>query len=214
MQSFEGWVAVSRYYANATFSSHPNHQSYFSLFSRLFTNVESNPPWLVAPVLVPILVSAVALVILWFVLKAIPGNRFAANTKENRALPLVEAAMVLAAWMCVSPTTEGDHLLLLAPGVVGAIYFAHWRLSAHAESARLWLGAAIAWYLCLAIQLLPVRTFMMFVEHDTWSILRGPLVLISGYGGYCMLAAIILSSLALSADRRLYAASALSRSSE
>jgi len=121
---------------------------------------------------------------------------------------------VLAAWMCISPTTEGDHLLMLVPGVVGAIYFANWRLRTHASPARLWLSAAIAWYLCVAVQLLPVRTFMMFVGEETWAILRGPLVLISGYGGYCMATAITLSALALSADRRLYAASALSKSSE
>lgn len=214
MQSFEGWLGVTRYYANPTFSSHPNHQSFFSLFLRLFTNVESNPPWFTAPVLVPILVGVVALVILWFVLKAIPAARFEADSKEKRALPILEASIVLAAWMCISPTTEGDHLLMLAPGVIGAIYFANWRLRAHAASARLWLGAAIAWYLCLAVALLPVRTLLMFVEQSTWAVLRGPLVLLSGYGGYCMLASIILSALALSADRRLYAASTLSKSSE
>jgi hypothetical protein len=214
MQSFHGWVEFTRYYANPAFSSHPNHQSFYSLFLRLFTNVESNPPWFTAPVLVPILVGIIALVILWFVLKAIPGDRFEPNSKEERAKPLVEAAIVLAAWMCISPTTEGDHLLLLAPGVVGGVYFANRRLRSGAANARLWLGAAIAWYFCLAVQLLPVRTFMMFVEHSTWAILRGPLVLISGYGGYCMLAAIILSALALCEDRRLYAASALSKSSE
>jgi hypothetical protein len=213
-QSFHGWVDFTRYYANPAFSSHPNHQSFYSLFLRLFTNVESNPPWLVAPALVPLLVGVVALAILWFVLRAIPGKPFEPNSKEARALPLIEGAMVLAAWMCISPTTEGDHLLLLAPGVVGAIYFANWRLRSGARNARLWLGAAIAWYLCLAVQLLPVRTFMMFVEQSTWVILRGPLVLVSGYGGYCMMAAIILSALALREDRQVYAASALSKSSE
>lgn len=214
MQSVRGWVDFTRYYADPAFSSHPNHQSFYSLFLRLFTNVESNPPWLTAPVLVPILVGVVALVVLWFVLESIPASRFEPDSKEACALPRLEGAIVLAAWMCLSPTTEGDHLLMLAPGVVGAIYFANWRLRSGAANGRLWLGAAIAWYLCLAVQLFPVRTFMMFVEQSTWAILRGPFVLVSGYGGYCMLAAIILTALALRADRRLQGVTALAKSGQ
>jgi hypothetical protein len=200
-EAFLGWVHVSRYYTGFEFSVHPNHQSFLSLSYRLFNVNRYTEPWVVAPWLPRVLIIPIAAVLAWLLARAIPWRGSLGPPDEAGARGLLEVSLVLAAWMCVSPTTEGDHMLLLAPGLAAAAMLTANRATAGAQSSALWLVALFFWLLALIMQALPFEPPTAFMEKSSWAVLRGPGILLSGYCGFVMLGAIAFSAIALRADR-------------
>ncbi|WP_374575558.1 glycosyltransferase family 87 protein [Phenylobacterium sp.] len=207
-ETFLGWMASSRYYTAFDFSVQPNHQSLWSLFLRMFNENRYGGHWLDAAWLTPALIVPITALLVWLLAQALPRRAPTASAAEAGGLSLLEAGMVLAAWMCVAPTTEGDHILLVVPGLVGAAMLAKSRLADRTPSAPLWAAALASWALVTMKLALPFQSPTAFLTESSWALLKGPGVLLSGYDGFCLFAAVLFAALALRAERRSLPAAA------
>jgi hypothetical protein len=200
LETLSSWRQVSQFYSSPAYASNPLDQSFYGLALRLFTANEFSQPWVVAPILAPImllLVGAVAFTA--FFINASPANSGEGDERAPRIMLQFGAA--LAALMGLGPVTEGDHLFYILPGVIGVLVIA-WRRVQSGVNWKLWLGAAAAWAPVTAYIAWPKQSLVFFAEPSTWVHLNGAGVLLSGACGISLLLAAIVTAFAFETERR------------
>jgi len=200
-ESFHGWVAASRFHTSSPNIAKGANETYVGLFNRLFTETPYSTPWIVAPHVVPWLSAAVLLVGVLGIYFGVPSKaqRAAEAPDERGAHDLLEFSLALGLIMACGPLMESPHVFMILPGVFGAAMLAQSRWRAGAANKSVWVAAAAAWGLILALFVYPRNDAI--VNLYTLGHLEGLAILISVKTGVLVSVACWLSAAALVSDR-------------
>lgn len=145
LATVRGWVQVSGYYSSAAYSSRPDNIALHGFILRLFSANDFTAPWLNSGLLVTTLSFGALIVLLLAFFAAVPGKKLlTAPDSERAALLLAEVGLVVALGMAYGPLTEGDHLQLLLPGLVGVLLIARRRVLDGSPLRWRWVATALA----------------------------------------------------------------------
>lgn len=195
--AFWGWRETTQHSASPDWAVNPLNLSFYGLFLRLFMENEFSRAWIDQPMLA----GAGVLLALGVAIAAIFLSRPVKADREPDLHILMRFAILFGAVMSVGPLTEGDHLYFLLPGLVASGALAWRSLEANGAHAPLWIAASAAWFLALFALLYPRRFLFHFTDPPMWELLQGPGVLLSGWTAIFLLAAALLSALALRREK-------------
>ncbi len=191
LQVFHGWVRVTHWYAA---SPRPDNLSLYGLIRRLCVPNPYVHAWITdrsVPGWVGVVVAA-ALILVYLV--SVARNGPAPSAHPGRVL--VEAGLVLGLGMAYGPLTEGDHLILLLPVMIGSAWLA-WEQRDTGNLAA-WRCAAAAWMILLLWLLIPVQLPLFGLPgYADWTPVFGLRILLTGQIGLLVLAASVLTAHAL-----------------
>ncbi|TXN76095.1 DUF2029 domain-containing protein [Methylobacterium sp. WL18] len=195
-----GWLAASAFYTTLPVGARPDHQSLPALAKRIFTENPFSIPWIDAPVAAQVASVLAAILAIMIFLAAVPLRRgIAGSAREipNAGQSLAEIGLTVGLALSCGPLLEGDHLILIWPGLYGAVLCAQRvRTDAGVEHRR-WLLAATGWCAVFWVFALPV--IVPFVASPTWPVLNGAQILLSGRNGITVFLACLLTLSALRA---------------
>jgi hypothetical protein len=206
IEAIRGWMSISHFYTSLPFIARPDNQSIYGLAHRLFSPNPYSLPWTANPGLVAVITLATVCVAMTAAAVAIPAQRLRDEDFAPKAvLALLEVGLIISLVQASGPLAEGDYIYFALPGLFAACVIAVGRWKSGAQFRVLWAGAALAWSIPFLMKLSPVRLPLDLVTPDTWRLLHGPGVLISGIRAYCFLLAGLLTSYALRQERSLAA---------
>jgi hypothetical protein len=198
VEVFGDWREATQHYASAEWAVNPLNQSFHGLTLRLFTDNEFSRPWIVAPGLAAFLVAALGLIAAIVIFAGTAGR----SKEEPGEYALLRLGIMIGGAMSVGPILEGDHLFFMLPGAFGAWAIAWCKVAIGAPRAGLWLAVSVAWAAALLPALSPWRLIMHFADPATWDRLQGVGILLSGFVAFALLAAVVLSTIALRQEGR------------
>lgn len=152
LATFTGWIDASRYDSSGLFAARPDNLSLTGVILRFFTANPYTTPFSVSPgfaqgVGVLLLVTLLALLLIG--IPALVGSSFVAMRQPIQWLLAYGLALGLS--MVYGPLTEGDHLALLLPGLVGVVLWAQ-----RSEATwRRWRAPVLLWALLFVYALFP-----------------------------------------------------------
>jgi len=201
IEILQGWLSVSRYYTTMPFVAKPDNQSFYGFLQRAFSPNTFGSEWLTAPWLIaPAMTAIVLLAALVFLMGVKPAPFQADPDSEKGARALLGVGITLALAMACGPLFEGDHLYILAPGLVGSMMLARRRLSEHAPNARLHLVSATMWVLAFILLLSPLG--IKLLRPHLWGPVDGIKTLLSLRNGAAFFAAAAVSAWVLWREQR------------
>jgi len=194
--TFESWRETTRHYASIEYAANPLNQSFYALGLRLFTSNDYSEAWLIAtPLALALLALAAVVAIATFWIIAAPGR--AAAPDEAGAFDLLRFGAALAALLSIGPVTEGDHMFMVLPGVVGAMALTWRRIRADSPRQGLWIAMATAWLVLALVLAWPRQLLLYFGDESTWVHLRGAGILLSGAYGVLLLTAAVFTAIVI-----------------
>lgn len=197
LDPLHGWIDASRYDANAPFTTQLDNYALHGLLERLFSTNGFVTAWADNSLLLNGFAALLGVLLVAAVLYALPRGWHGA---ENADLFLLEIGFFLAAAMTYGPLTEGDHLFLLLPGLVGATYLAWRDVRLHAWSRR--VVAAVAWFVLFSMLASPFLKTLGTNPFLLTSHPHGIALLWTGRIGFLLLAVTGITALALRQEQR------------
>lgn len=202
-----GWLDTTSYFANPPFSARPDNHSIHGLLLRLFAPNPYTIPWVSSGTIITVLSGILLIVLVGAFLLAISGlwqwaGEVPASPVPNAEL-LVETGLVLALAFTYGPLTEGDHLYLLVPGLVGVFFLTYRRWREAAPTATWWLLTSMLWVMALFRLAIPIQLVVGQASGATWVQVGGPRLLWSGQIGLVLLAATLALAATLWQERQL-----------
>ena len=199
---WQSWVQISRTRSSdALVASRPDNLSIHGLLLRLFHDNLFTTPLASNSSLLSL--SEVFMVVLGIVLLVLVLGWPLSHSDRTHGVPLLlDVGCTLGISMAIGPLTEGDHLMLLIPCLVGVLIFAHGQAVRETRTAALWLSTAAAWAVIFLIRSSPWRLGIGVADGASWRHLSGLPILLTGQYGLLLLAASALLAAALAADRR------------
>lgn len=202
--AFLGWRETTQHYAAPAYAANPLNQSFYGLLLRLFTDNAFSRAWADLPFLVPLGLAALAIIAAMAFLALAQKDELSKEESPTRDLICLSAA--LAAIMSLGPVTEGNHLYFFLPAAIGVGVLGLRRWRENAPRRGLWAAAAAAWGLLMLGPLWPKLTPLHFASPESWNLLEGFGILLSGHGGILLLTAAACTAATLQCERRDHAA--------
>lgn len=167
--SIQSWLQVSSYYSSGPMATRPDNYSLHGLFLRLFSNTLFVQPWLESQAILLLCEIALIALLAIILIRTISVAKLTNNQKPY--LILFEAGLYMALIMSYGPLTEGDHLMILLPSLVGVLFMAYQNQTRH------WLALAVVWVLVFLLYFSPISLTPGLPSPLNWHKISGPIIL-------------------------------------
>jgi hypothetical protein len=177
----QNWMEISAYYSSHAIAARPDNYSFNGLLLRLFSANFFTKPLLESNMLLNVLsIGIIGASLVTFVLAAPAKRRASSHGPVAPSLVLGEVGLLMSLSMMFGPMTEQDHLLMLAPGLVGVIFLVSHYQHTPSTYRKLWYGVATVWVCFFALLLAPIPIRYGLPASNEWVRLEGLTILLTG----------------------------------
>lgn len=203
LQTIREWIEASRFASSPAFAALPDNQSFYGMLVRITTPNRFVEPWLVAPAAPGLLLLALYGLCVAVLVRFVPRGRSVAGATDDRLANMVEFQIPLALFMACGPLTEGNHLYFFFPAAAASALIWSQRMLQQGDNRTAWGLVALSWAVCFVTVVSPVRLSLNFISEQSWALLKGPGVLLSGRFGFTLMLAAVASAWLLHRERSM-----------